>query len=75
MADNAAAPPKPSSSVKLVLLGEAAVGKVRRTQECIIVFATWQTISLYDNCDALESKAQLILSAEAVVPRPPLRQQ
>lgn len=30
MADNAAAPPKPSSSVKLVLLGEAAVGKVRR---------------------------------------------
>jgi hypothetical protein len=29
MADSAAAPPKPSSSVKLVLLGEAAVGKVR----------------------------------------------
>ena len=28
MADSAAAPPKPSSSVKLVLLGEAAVGKV-----------------------------------------------
>lgn len=28
MADNNAAP-KPSSSVKLVLLGEAAVGKVR----------------------------------------------
>ncbi|CAF9909040.1 hypothetical protein IMSHALPRED_007574 [Imshaugia aleurites] len=27
MADSAAAPPKPSSSVKLVLLGEAAVGK------------------------------------------------
>lgn len=27
MADTAAAPPKPSSSVKLVLLGEAAVGK------------------------------------------------
>ena len=31
MADSAGtAPPKPSSSVKLVLLGEAAVGKVRR---------------------------------------------
>lgn len=29
MADLAAATPKPSSSVKLVLLGEAAVGKVR----------------------------------------------
>ena len=28
MADSPAAPPKPSSSVKLVLLGEAAVGKV-----------------------------------------------
>ena len=28
MADSAAAAPKPSSSVKLVLLGEAAVGKV-----------------------------------------------
>lgn len=28
MAESAAAPPKPSSSVKLVLLGEAAVGKV-----------------------------------------------
>ncbi len=33
MADNAAAPPKPSSSVKLVLLGEAAVGKVRGNRE------------------------------------------
>ena len=31
MADSAGtAPPKPSSSVKLVLLGEAAVGKVSR---------------------------------------------
>jgi hypothetical protein len=29
MADSGAAAPKPSSSVKLVLLGEAAVGKVR----------------------------------------------
>ena len=29
MADTTAAPAKPSSSVKLVLLGEAAVGKVR----------------------------------------------
>lgn len=29
MADSANAAPKPSSSVKLVLLGEAAVGKVR----------------------------------------------
>lgn len=29
MADSTAAAPKPSSSVKLVLLGEAAVGKVR----------------------------------------------
>lgn len=29
MADSNAAAPKPSSSVKLVLLGEAAVGKVR----------------------------------------------
>lgn len=28
MADQTTAPPKPSSSVKLVLLGEAAVGKV-----------------------------------------------
>ena len=28
MTDSTAAPPKPSSSVKLVLLGEAAVGKV-----------------------------------------------
>ena len=28
MAETTAAPPKPSSSVKLVLLGEAAVGKV-----------------------------------------------
>lgn len=28
MADSTAAAPKPSSSVKLVLLGEAAVGKV-----------------------------------------------
>ena len=28
MADQTSAPPKPSSSVKLVLLGEAAVGKV-----------------------------------------------
>jgi hypothetical protein len=27
--------PKPSSSVKLVLLGEAAVGKVRHTRETI----------------------------------------
>jgi len=41
MADSAsgAAAPKPSSSVKLVLLGEAAVGKVRpvqhrRPQQC-----------------------------------------
>jgi hypothetical protein len=34
MADSAtgAAAPKPSSSVKLVLLGEAAVGKVRPVQ-------------------------------------------
>jgi hypothetical protein len=30
MADSSAAAPKPSSSVKLVLLGEAAVGKVRQ---------------------------------------------
>ena len=30
MADSTVAAPKPSSSVKLVLLGEAAVGKVRR---------------------------------------------
>lgn len=30
MADPTATAPKPSSSVKLVLLGEAAVGKVRR---------------------------------------------
>ena len=29
MTDTAAPPQKPSSSVKLVLLGEAAVGKVR----------------------------------------------
>lgn len=28
------AAPKPSSSVKLVLLGEAAVGKVRSVQHC-----------------------------------------
>jgi hypothetical protein len=37
MADSAtgnAAAPKPSSSVKLVLLGEAAVGKVRPVQHC-----------------------------------------
>jgi hypothetical protein len=37
MADTAtgnAAAPKPSSSVKLVLLGEAAVGKVRPVQHC-----------------------------------------
>jgi hypothetical protein len=29
MADSGASAPKPSSSVKLVLLGEAAVGKAR----------------------------------------------
>jgi hypothetical protein len=29
-----AAAPKPSSSVKLVMLGEAAVGKVRPVQHC-----------------------------------------
>ena len=33
MADSQNAAPKPSSSVKLVLLGEAAVGKVRATSK------------------------------------------
>lgn len=34
MAESTATAPKPSSSVKLVLLGEAAVGKVRPARKC-----------------------------------------
>ena len=36
MAEPAAAAPKPSSSVKLVLLGEAAVGKVNNFQSILL---------------------------------------
>ncbi|KAL6713473.1 Vacuolar protein sorting-associated protein 21 [Lecanora helva] len=43
MADNAAAPPKPSSSVKLVLLGEAAVGKKSHLPHRTIKFEIWDT--------------------------------
>lgn len=74
MADNAAAPPKPSSSVKLVLLGEAAVGKVRGNRE---TFTASQgrfhphIISEY----AVRQDSRLTWYAEAVIIGPPLRKQ
>ena len=62
MADGTAAQPKPSSSVKLVLLGEAAVGKVRSPLFC--------------SCASTCSSYQMLTDrALPVLPGPPFRQQ
>lgn len=49
MADSANAAPKPSSSVKLVLLGEAAVGKVRKA--CILTYF-WHSMAMFPGSDS-----------------------
>jgi hypothetical protein len=43
MADSSSAP-KPSSSVKLVLLGEAAVGKVGCASAAVVTVLPWLSI-------------------------------
>lgn len=62
MTDSVAPTQKPSSSVKLVLLGEAAVGKVRN-------------LSTTDVCGRCSPYQTLTYHALEVLPRPPLREQ
>ena len=72
MADaSAAAGPKPSSSVKLVLLGEAAVGKVRgiRRQFDASKEALYMTFIIKTHETLYTDGHHQI----AVVPRPPFR--
>ena len=62
MTDSTAAQPKPSSSVKLVLLGEAAVGKVRGFLFC----------SRASTCSSYQTLTDRALP---VLPSPSFRQQ
>lgn len=64
MADSAAAATKPSSSVKLVLLGEAAVGKVQSFP-----------LSFLGPPVGLLGKADIVLLKPSVFPRTPFREQ